>query len=219
MNNKIKIVNLVNKYSNNKILRAGVNAIPYIGGSLDILLTSDIQRKSQERFLNFLNELESQIKKIDEKKIDNEFLKSEEFYDLFIQSSNLAVRTRLHEKTKAYAKILTSSLTSKFDTNINAEDILNIVEGLTENDIKLIRLITEYSKLKDAEKMSSEIVFGAGSFYKISKDYKSDLILVGLLRLIKSSLVVKHHVRSATLKHSRFTITPMFNIVKEFISK
>ncbi|MFT7899062.1 hypothetical protein VBY74_03670 [Tenacibaculum ascidiaceicola] len=219
MSNKTKIGNLLKKYSDNTLLRAGVNAIPYVGGTLDVLLTSGIQKKSHERFLIFLNELESQIKSIDENKLDYKYLKSEEFYDLFLQSSNLAVRTRLKEKIKVYARILTSSLISEFKNNLNAEDILNIIEGLTENDIKLIKLISEYLELEDADTINRDKVFGASSFSKISEDYTDEFILVGLLRLLKSSLIIKHHVRSAPLKHLRFTTTPMFDIVKEFIIK
>ena len=219
MSTKTKIGNLLKKYSDNTTIRAGVNAIPYIGGTLDILLTSGIQKKSQERFSNFINELENQIQKIDEKKLDHTYLESEEFYDLFLQSSNLAIRTRIQEKIKAYAKILTCSLVSEFKNNLNAEDVLNIIEQLTENDIKLIKLISEYLELEDAERINSDKVFGASSFTKISEDTTDDFILVGLLRLLKSSLIIKHPVKSAPLAKLSFLITPLFDIVKYFVIK
>ena len=95
MSTKKKIETVLDKYSENSIFRAGINAIPYIGGSLDILLTTGVQRKSQERFEKFLNELEKQLKNVEENKLNYSYLESEEFYDLFIQTSNLAVKTRL----------------------------------------------------------------------------------------------------------------------------
>jgi hypothetical protein len=163
--------------------------------------------------------LEEQIKSIEENKLDYKYLESEEFYDLFLQSSNLAVRTRLKEKIKVYAGILTSSLISDFKHNLNAEDVLNIIEGLTENDIKLIKLISEYLELEDADTINTDKVFGASSFSKISEDYTDEFILFGLLRLLKSSLIIKHHVKSAPLERLSFATTPMFDIVKEFIIK
>ncbi|BFP43222.1 hypothetical protein FGF1_40670 [Flavobacteriaceae bacterium GF1] len=219
MSTKNKIEDLLQKYSNNTLFRASVSAVPYIGGALDILLSSGIQVKSQERFLNFLVEIEKQIKGIDEKKIDHQFLESEKFYDLFVKSSNLAVRTRLRDKIKAYAKILTSSVSSEFTPNINAEDILNIIEGLTENDIKLIKLISHYLESKDVKKVNSDIVFKVSSFSEISNDFTDEFILFGILKLINNSLVVKHHVLSAPFHNSNFATTPMFDIVKDFIIK
>ena len=217
MKPKSKVELILNTYSNNSFYRAGVSAIPCIGGALDILLSSGIQKKSQERFQVFLNDLESQLKNIDESKLNYSYLESEEFYDLFLQTSNLVVRTRLKEKIKAYSNILTMSLILKFENNLKAEDILNIIEGLTENDIRLIKLISEYLESDKAEKMNSDKVFNSSSFSDLSEEFTEEFIFIGLLRLIKSSLIIKHPGMSAPIPKLSFTVTPMFNIVKDFI--
>jgi hypothetical protein len=219
MNSKSKIDLFLKKYSDNSMYRAGVSAIPYIGGALDILLSSGIQKKSQKRFQNFLNELESQLKNIDENKLNYSYLESEEFYDLFLQTSNLVVRTRLQEKIKAYSNILTSSLILEFKNNLKAEDVLNIIEGLTENDMKLIKLISEYLESGNAEKINSDKVFSSTSFSNLTEDFTEEFIFVGLLRLIKSSLIIKHPVKSAPIPKLSFATTPIFDIVKDFILK
>lgn len=219
MSSKNKIETVLEKYSENSLYRAGINAIPYIGGSLDILLTSGIQKKTQERFEKFLSELENQIRGIDESKLNYTYLESEEFYDLFVQTSNLAVRTRLSEKIKAYSAILTSSLTSEFKNNLKAEDILNIIEGLTENDIRLIKLISDYWESEDVKKINRDTVFEASSLSEMSINLSEEFIFLGLLRLIKNSLIIKHPVRSAPIPNLSFTVTPMFEVIKDYIVK
>ncbi|WP_203258403.1 hypothetical protein [Hyunsoonleella ulvae] len=219
MTAKIKIDNLLKKYSDSSTLRAGVNAIPYIGGALDVILSSGIQKKSEERFLNFLNELETQLNRIDEDKLNYNYLGSEEFYDLFLQTSNLALRTRLRQKIKAYANILISFAVSEYQNGIKAEDVLNIIEGLTENDIKLIKVVSEYLELENVDKVNSRKVFSSSSFSKLEKEFKEEFILFGLLRLLKNSLIIKEHTQNAPISEQEFQITPLFNIVKEFICK
>ncbi|MEJ1221740.1 hypothetical protein [Sediminicola sp. 1XM1-17] len=219
MSSKDKVENLLNKYSDSTLFRAGVNAIPYVGGTLDILLSSGIQKKSQERFQSLLSELEYQLKCIEGDKLNYTYLESEEFYDLFVQISNLAVRTRLQEKIKIYANILTSSLILEFQNNTKAEDVLNIIEGLTENDIILIKLISEYLELDNADKVNSNKVFSSSSFSNFSNDFTEEFIIIGLLRLLKNSLIFKNHVQHAPINGQKFQTTPMFHIVKEFICK
>lgn len=214
-----KIENSLKKYSDSSILRAGVNAIPYVGGSLDILLSLGIQKKTEERFQNLLNELRDQLKRIDEGKLNLTYLESEEFYDLFVQTLNLAIRTRLEEKIKVYASILTSFLVSEFQNDVKAEDVLSIVEGLTENDIRLIKLISEYLNLDDADKVNDNKVFSSGSFSKISKDFTEEFILIGLLRLLKNGLIIKNHSQSASIPKQKFQTTPLFEIVIKYICK
>ncbi|WP_268225143.1 hypothetical protein [Sinomicrobium oceani] len=219
MSYESKIEILLKKYSDNSIYRAGLSAIPYIGGALDILLTSGIHKKSQERFQIFLNELENQIKSVDESKLNYSYLESEEFYDLFIQTSNLVIKTRLKEKIKWYSTIMTSSLISDFNNHMKGEDILNIIEGLTENDIRLIKLISEYLESNDAQRINRDTIFMASSFSDLSKDLSEEFIFLGLLRLIKSGLIIKHPAMSAPIPQLKFTITPMFGIIKEFMAK
>ncbi len=219
MSSKNKIENLLKKYSDSTTLRAGVNAIPYVGGTLDILLSSGIQKKSEERFLNFLSELENQLKELDDNKLNYAYLESEEFYDLFIQVSNLAVRTRLQEKIRVYANILISSLVLEFHNNIKAEDVLNIIEGLTENDIKFIKIISKYLELDNADKVNSNKVFNSSSFSKLSEDFTEKFVVIELLRLLKNSLIFKNHVQNAPIAKQKFQTTPLFNIVKEYICK
>ncbi len=218
MKNQNKLEPFLKKYSDNTLLRASINALPF-GGSLDIMMTSGIQKKSQERYLYFIDELRNQFEKIKSDMVDYDYLDSEEFFDLYIETSNLVVKTRLQEKVKAYTKILTSSLTNGFKGKLKPEDILNIIKDLTENDIVLIKLISEYLNSDKLEYTNSTIIFNHKILSEVSQEYSQDYILVGLLNLLKNSLIIKDAITNGPLPFLRYQITPIFEIVRDYLKK
>ena len=57
--------------------------IPYIGPTLDFIITSLGQKEQDQRLIESLAILQEEIYSVDENKIDKEFPKIEEFLDIF----------------------------------------------------------------------------------------------------------------------------------------
>lgn len=217
MESQSKLESFLQKYSEQTLIRSAIAAIPYVGGALDILMTSKIQNKTLERFQYFVDNLKEQIGGLDKAKIDSAFLESDEFYDLFLQTSNLVTKTRLEEKIRAYSRILTSSLYLDNDNKIKPEDILNIVKELTESDIYLIRVISEYLESENPERINQQIVFDVDALVNFNGTISKDVAFFGLLSLVKSSVIVKNPVKSAPIPRLSYEATPVFQLVKDFL--
>ncbi len=125
--------------------RALVNLIPYIGSSLDVLLTAKAQEVTQQRIESLVSEVSNQLKLIEESKVDKSFLDSDEWYDLVFRTFEKAIRTRSTEKIQLYSKILVGTLISP-ENREHSEGFLDILADLSETEVKLARLVYE---LKD----------------------------------------------------------------------
>lgn len=137
---KDKLSRLDEAYSKKTGWRALVNLIPYVGGSLDVLLTSKAHKLTEQRIESLLAELAQQVGTVDESKIDKDFLESEEWYDMVFRAFEKAIRTRSLEKIKLYSKILVGSLTNP-DNRDHSEDFLEILSELSETEVRLARII------------------------------------------------------------------------------
>ena len=84
--------------------RAFVLAIPGIGGSLDLVISSGGQR-SEERIHEFLDDMkkdmQERLEAVEDSAIDEEYLQSEEFFDLLMKALDTAIKTR-DETKRAY---------------------------------------------------------------------------------------------------------------------
>jgi hypothetical protein len=85
-------------YSDTLIPRLTIQSIPLIGGQLDTFLTWKGEQLQKERFEKFVDILSDALEKLDEEKIDKEFLESEEFIELFYEVSRQAIRSYQEEK-------------------------------------------------------------------------------------------------------------------------
>ena len=150
-------------YNDTSPLRLCVLGIPTLGPVIDTILTSKGQKISYNRLLEFIKELETEIKSIDERLINLEFIESEEFYDLLIRAIEASLKTRHNEKRKLYATILKNRcLVEKED--LNPEFYLDIINELNVEELivakKLFELKTTdgYENLIKENKEKSEYI-------------------------------------------------------------
>ncbi|SFB15954.1 hypothetical protein SAMN05660845_1914 [Flavobacterium swingsii] len=129
--------NLLEKYEDSNVLRALVNFIPYIGGSLDILLSAKGSIWREERLKSFLSILDKRISELENQEVIIKISESEEFYDLLIQSMNSVIKTRHHEKIECYANILTNSLINH-GSSISSELFISTLDIITIDEIKYL---------------------------------------------------------------------------------
>ncbi|HCY75597.1 MAG TPA: hypothetical protein DHV28_06715 [Ignavibacteriales bacterium] len=122
-------------YNDTSPLRLSILGIPKIGAFIDSVLSSKGQQISYNRLIGFINELEKEIKQIDERVINLEFLASEEFYDLLIEIFEASLKTRHEEKRQLYARILANRCITT-DVKINPEFFIDTI-----NDLKIEELL------------------------------------------------------------------------------
>jgi len=148
-------------YNDNSPLRLCILGIPTLGPIIDTILTSKGQQISYKRLIGFFRELENEIKELDERLINLEFVESDEFYDLLIKSIESSLKTRHEEKRKLYAKIIKNRcLVQK--SELNPEFYFDIINELTIEELlvakKLYELKTtgEYEQLVKGQPENSE---------------------------------------------------------------
>nr|WP_315202830.1 hypothetical protein [uncultured Flavobacterium sp.] len=128
---------LLEKYEESNVLRALVNLVPNIGGSLDILLSIKGSKWREERLKAFLTDLDKRIGEIENEEILDKISESEEFYDLMVQSMNSVIKTRHQKKIECYASILVNSLIHP-KSKISSELLIATLETITIDEIEYL---------------------------------------------------------------------------------
>ena len=129
-------------YSELTTLRAAITAIPFVGGSIDVLISGKAQNIAQKRLETLAGSLKDELNQLKGNQIDKNFLESDEWFDLLMQTFDKTIRTRSEEKIRLFSKVLTGVLasTSKRDT---AEEFLNILSELSETEIAIAHIVYE----------------------------------------------------------------------------
>lgn len=125
-----------------------------LGTAIDEVLFGIGDRIRTKRLEKFVEELSSVLKNIDEKYINRDFLKTEEFHDVLIQTIGHSIKTRHLEKIRLYARILVDSFEPNNDTE-TSEDFLYIVSNLTLKDIRVLKSSIELTEELKVEKLKS----------------------------------------------------------------
>lgn len=142
-------------YNDNSPLRLCVLGIPSLGPVIDTILTSKGQQISYNRLLSFINELENEIQKIDNRLINLEFINSEEFYDLLVKSIEASLKTRHEEKRKLFAKIIKNRCLVQ-ESDLNPEFYLEIINELTIEELIVARKLYELKTTYTLEELAKE---------------------------------------------------------------
>lgn len=123
------------KYANKTLLRAAINVVPYVGGAIDVLISSKASKISEKRILDFINSLSDNLTLVDENKIDKKYLDSDDFFDLIINCFERSSKTRSKLKKDYYAKILTKQITVLNTSTEVSEHYLDIISELNEKEL------------------------------------------------------------------------------------
>lgn len=207
-------------YVQNTWLRAAINLIPYIGGSLDVVLAS---RGSlhQKRIVEFLESLKEEMSHIKEERIDTAYLKSPEFSDIILKLMEASLRTRDREKMRLYAKFLRGAVLIQNRNQISLEDYLETLIELTPTELEVARAI--YEQQRNSDRGSNENVLQwtrRKGWYDLSDQVtgvaKEDLPFI-LLRIEKSGLIKEVTGVYVGYEGGVFVVTDAFRKLMRFI--
>lgn len=127
------------KYGDVTALRAIVQAIPYVGGSIDTLLSDSGQKIKWRRVEDFLQKLEGRLSKLEKEPAITNLAENESAYDLLAFGLEQAMKTRSEEKRDYFANVISNQIkqTKEWD---DAETALRLVSELSALHIQILKL-------------------------------------------------------------------------------
>ena len=150
-------------YSSNSFVRAAITAIPYVGGSIDILLSNRAQSIFQKRIMFFIFSLAKELETLKVDEVNKEYFESDEGIDLLLKAFDAAIKTRNEEKLALYSKILRgASETKNKETNMG-ESFLTVLTELSIEEIQLAKILYEMQKSKP-KKLENELIWVSGAW-------------------------------------------------------
>ena len=207
-------------YVQNTWLRAAINLIPYIGGSLDVILAS---RGSlhQKRIVEFLESLKEEMSHIKEERIDTAYLESQEFSDIILKLMEVSLRTRDREKMRLYARFLRGAVLIQDRNQTFLEDYLATLIELTPVELEVARTIYEQQRNSELEPNENILQWAWRKGWKdlpnqVTSVPKADLPFI-LLRIEKSGLVKELTGSYAGYEGGVFVVTDTFRKLVRFI--
>jgi hypothetical protein len=131
-------------YERNVALRTLVLAIPGIGGSLDLVLTSGGAR-FEERMRDLIDALKEDMQEcmetVADSALDKEYLESDEFFDLVLRALDATIKTRDEAKRRMYARILTESTFLSQREGHSPEEYLELIVDLTPRELMVAQAL------------------------------------------------------------------------------
>lgn len=123
------ISKLQQRYADVVTLRASVQVIPYIGGSLDTLLAGRAIQIQLERVEKFANDLGHRLAAVE---IAAANLNDEAFADLMLSTFEKVARTRSDQKRSRFAEIITNQVAkpTHWEEPENAVRLLSDLEDI-----------------------------------------------------------------------------------------
>lgn len=224
---KNKLVQASRVYADQTLVRAAINAIPFIGGSLDILLSSSGQNFVIRRIEKFISELNNQLGQLEKSKVNHDFLETEEGFDLAIKAFNSASKTRQNEKLKLYAKIVKSALTEgKEYQEDDPELYLQIVEELSVKELRVAKCLYELKEVKnknpEQDNPNDKQDGMTNDAWWLSKQYpefeKDELVSI-FVRLERTGLIKELVGSFIGYSGGQYLINPLFKKFIDFIGE
>lgn len=117
-------------------VKAALNAVPIVGGSIASLMDDYIPESRQKRIEVFAQRLADELGGLQDK-VKEDFVRTDEFAYLFTRVFNDVSREYQEDKLKAYRRILTNSLCLDVDS-ILVERFLTLTEQLDTVHLKIL---------------------------------------------------------------------------------
>lgn len=163
------ISKLCQRYADHVVLRASVQAIPYIGGSLDTLLSGRAAQIHLERVEKFASDLAHRLAAVESATAN---LNDEAFADLMLSTFEAVARTRSDQKRSRFAEIITNQVARPmlWEEPENAVRLLSDLEDIhieiivaalnaptAEGAFSGLRVISLAAKPNDSEKQNAPV--------------------------------------------------------------
>jgi len=119
-------------------------AIPFIGGSINSVWSDIVAKRKEERFLELINTLNSEITNI--KIINKSFITHEDFLDLFENISKHVINERDSIKRVLYKNLILSSAKDSKANFDRTEKYIRLLENFATNDSIILKIFINPKK-------------------------------------------------------------------------
>jgi hypothetical protein len=189
---KAAVDRTVERYASVDLLRAGVQAIPLIGGAVDTILSGRAGRLQLARLDQFIKQLHVRLSDIEGAKVNFD---SDEFVDFMVACLEKASRARTPEKSQRFADIVATQVSQArpWDEADMATRLLADLEDI------------HMSILKAALEAPTGLNAFAGLKVLALKSHESDTLLDGLSAPLLNELGSQYSVISLRLACSELT--------------
>ena len=121
-----------------------IASIPVIGNALNEMLFEIGSRIKSERLEKLITYIAEKIDKLEKEKIDQEYLRSEDFHDLVLEILQKAIKNKSVQKLKALSEIFVRSIIEKsdFDSDL-AAIFITYIDELKAPHIELLAFFNE----------------------------------------------------------------------------
>jgi len=197
--------------------------IPFFGTILNEVFESR-SRVKQERLNRFVEEFERYVRSMGSCDIDQKYLKSEEFGDIFESILRRVVNTASEEKVHRFKKILLNEMEHTYESDFK-ETFLDIAFRINEDQIQILKHFWNVKDGCESEDNSEQkVVDGEGA--ETSLKYKANLLgfdeamyLFYVQDLISKSLLFEEYVGvyGGAKPYTNLRITPFGEEFLKFI--
>jgi hypothetical protein len=126
------------------LAKAGVSAVPLIGGSAAELFALVIQPPLERRRAGWMERVGEGLKELEERGLDIESLKdNEEFVSAVMQASQIAMRTHQEEKLHALRNAVLNVASGQAPEEALQQMFLNFIDVFTEWHVRLLTLFRD----------------------------------------------------------------------------
>ena len=137
-----RLQRLSEKYGDLTTIRVLLQAIPYVGGSLDTLLTDSGEKFRRDRTEKLLEYLADKISTLEGKVSIADIENNEQLYDLMMQAIQQSAKTRSEDKRRRFASILRNQFESN-EVWDEPEAALRLVSDLNDLHVQILRAAVE----------------------------------------------------------------------------
>ena len=127
------------------VVTAGLNAVPFVGGSLASLIDDYIPKRKEERLREFLRDLAEDVQQIQDRldESSKDHVRTDEFAYLIEKSFRGAMESYQKEKIEAYRAILVNSLLPNAPDEDRKLFFVSLVDALTPLHFRIMRILRD----------------------------------------------------------------------------
>jgi len=129
--------------------KAIVASIPYIGGAINSIMNDINATRKFNRFEEFINQLKNDIENL--KEINEEYIREDDFLDLFEQTSRYIMLERVKQKREKFKNILVNSISLSDSDYDKTEKYLKILSDLSTQDLLLLLVLDNPQKYNESK--------------------------------------------------------------------
>ncbi|GAB4372782.1 MAG: hypothetical protein Kow0042_16260 [Calditrichia bacterium] len=123
------------------IAKAGLSAIPVIGGPAAELFQNLIQPPLEKRRVEWMQEVGEKLRELEESGLNIEKLQeNEEFISAFMHASQIALRTHQNEKLQALRNAILNVAKGQAPEEALQNVFLNLIDSFTELHLRILKL-------------------------------------------------------------------------------